>query len=128
MKNALESALGHQQRAIVIGTDCPAMDLPYLAHAVATLDDHTAVLGPAEDGGYVLIGLGRAVDAFSGIPWSAPNTMAATREKLRRERVRWAELPLLWDVDEPADLDRWQALAPSLAPQPDARDLTLATR
>ena len=128
MKNALESALVNRQRAIVIGTDCPAMDLAYLARAVAALDDHAAVLGPAEDGGYVLVGLSRAVDAFSGVPWSAPNTMVATREQLRRERVRWAELPPLWDIDEPADLDRWQALAPSLAPRPDARDLTLATR
>ena len=128
MKNALDSALANQQRAIVIGTDCPAMDLPYLARAVAALDDHAVVLGPAEDGGYVLVGLSRAIDAFSGIPWSSPNTMTATREKLRRERVRWAELPLLWDVDEPADLDRWRALTASPASQPDAAHLTLATR
>lgn len=125
MKNALDSALANGSRAIVIGTDCPAMDVPYLARAVAALDDHTAVLGPAEDGGYVLVGLSRALDAFSGIPWSSANTMAATREKLRRERVRWSELPVLWDVDEPTDLARWRALS---AAQSDARDHMPDTR
>ena len=128
MKNALDSALASGSRAIVIGTDCPAMDLPYLARAVAALDDHAAVLGPAEDGGYVLVGLSEAVDVFSGIPWSSPNTMAATREKLCRRRVRWSELPALWDVDEPADLARWQALSPTDPARPDARDLTLDAR
>ena len=128
MKNALESAVAKGSRAIVIGTDCPAMDLPYLARAVAALDDHAAVLGPAEDGGYVLVGLSRPIDAFSGIPWSSPNTMAATREKLRRERVRWLELPPLWDIDEAADLDRWQALSTANISQPNAIDLTLTAR
>ena len=46
-------------RAILIGTDCPALDVAYLARAVAALDDHAAVFGPAEDGGYVLVGLAR---------------------------------------------------------------------
>ena len=128
MKNALESALAKGFRAIVIGTDCPSMDLSYLARAVAALDDHAAVLGPAEDGGYVLVGLSRAVDAFSGIPWSSPNTMAATREKLRRERVRWSELPALWDVDEPADLARWQALSAANAAQSTAGELSVSVQ
>ena len=45
-----------------------------------------AVFGPAEDGGYVLVGLARAIDAFSGIPWSSADTMAATRAKLAAQR------------------------------------------
>jgi rSAM/selenodomain-associated transferase 2/rSAM/selenodomain-associated transferase 1 len=128
MKNALDSALAEGHRAIVIGTDCPAMDVSYLARAVAALDDHAAVVGPAEDGGYVLVGLSRAVDAFSGIPWSSPNTMAATREKLRGERVRWSELPTLWDVDEPADLARWRALSATNTAHANARELTVSAR
>jgi rSAM/selenodomain-associated transferase 2/rSAM/selenodomain-associated transferase 1 len=110
MRNALHSALADGSRALLIGTDCPVLDLDYLARAVAALDDHAAVFGPAEDGGYVLVGLARAVDAFSGIPWSSSGTMAATRSKLAALRVRWRELPVLWDVDSPADLARWQAV------------------
>ena len=84
------------------------LDVSYLARAVAALDDHPAVFGPAEDGGYVLVGLARAIDAFSGIPWSSAETMAATRAKLDALGVRWQELPTLWDIDSPADLARWR--------------------
>jgi len=109
MRHALASALAAGSRAILIGTDCPALDASYLARAVAALDDHAAVFGPAEDGGYVLVGLARDIDAFSSVPWSSADTMAATRVTLRGQRVRWQELPTLWDVDSPADLARWQA-------------------
>ena len=114
-----DSALATGSRAILIGTDCPAMELSYLAQAVAALDDHAAVFGPAEDGGYVLVGLSRAVDAFSGIPWSSAETMAATRAKLAAQRVRWQELPTLWDVDSPADLARWQQQSAATAASAD---------
>jgi rSAM/selenodomain-associated transferase 2/rSAM/selenodomain-associated transferase 1 len=109
MRNALEAALTAGSRAILVGTDCPALDLAYLAQAVAALDAHDAVFGPTEDGGYVLVGLARSVDAFAGIPWSTPEVMRATRANLKARRVSWHELPTLWDVDEPADLARWQA-------------------
>jgi len=108
MRHALHSALASGSRAILIGSDCPVLDVSYLARAAAALDDHPAVFGPAEDGGYVLVGLSRAIDAFSGIPWSSAETMTATRAKLDAQRVRWQELPTLWDVDSPADLARWQ--------------------
>jgi rSAM/selenodomain-associated transferase 1 len=120
MRNALHSALADGSRALLIGTDCPVLDVDYLAQAVAALDDHAAVFGPAEDGGYVLVGLARPVDAFSGIPWSSAGTMAATRSKLTAMRVRWRELPALWDVDSPADLERWQAMLPSQTAAADA--------
>ena len=110
MRNALHEALAGGARAILIGTDCPAFDISYLAHAVAALDGHAAIFGPAEDGGYVLVGLARAIDAFTNIPWSSADTMAATRAKLRAAGIRWHELPTLWDVDAPPDLARWQAL------------------
>jgi rSAM/selenodomain-associated transferase 1 len=116
MRNALHAALAGGSRAILIGTDCPALDLSYLARAVAALDEHAAVFGPAEDGGYVLVGLARTVDAFSGIPWSSAETMAATRGQLRAVDASWHELPTLWDVDAPADLARWQTLRASTAP------------
>ena len=81
---------------------------PIWREAVAALDTHDAVFGPAEDGGYVLIGLARRVDAFSGVRWSTPDVMRATRELLEGQRVAWKELPTLWDVDGPSDLARWE--------------------
>ena len=115
MRNALHETIAGGSRGVLIGTDCPALDLSYLAQAVAALDNHAAVFGPAEDGGYVLVGLADAIDAFSGIPWSSTGTMAATRSKLRAAGTSWQELPTLWDVDTPPDLARWQALTESSA-------------
>jgi rSAM/selenodomain-associated transferase 2/rSAM/selenodomain-associated transferase 1 len=110
MRTALDSALARGARAILVGTDCPLLDVAYVARAVAALETCDAVFGPAEDGGYVLVGLSRRVDAFSGVPWSTPDTMAATRARLVSSGVTWEELPTLWDIDEPQDLARWQSL------------------
>jgi glycosyltransferase A (GT-A) superfamily protein (DUF2064 family) len=93
----------------------PRLDVSYLANAVSALDNDDAVFGPAEDGGYVLVGAARAVDAFSGIAWGTESVMSETRARLRAIPVSWHELPTLWDVDTPEDLARWNALA---APEP----------
>jgi rSAM/selenodomain-associated transferase 2/rSAM/selenodomain-associated transferase 1 len=113
MQAALDSALARGSRPILVGTDCPALELGYFARAVAALETCDAVFGPAEDGGYVLVGLARRIDAFSGVPWSTPETMAATRARVASLGATWRELPTLWDVDQPSDLARWQALATS---------------
>ncbi|HVN34438.1 MAG TPA: TIGR04283 family arsenosugar biosynthesis glycosyltransferase [Casimicrobiaceae bacterium] len=110
MRTALDSALARGARAILVGTDCPLLDVRYLARAVAALETCDAVFGPAEDGGYVLVGLSRSVDAFAGVPWSSPDTMAATRARLAAAGAAWQELPTLWDVDEARDLARWQSV------------------
>jgi hypothetical protein len=109
MRTALDSALARGARAVLVGTDCPMLDVAYIARAVAALETCDAVFGPAEDGGYVLVGISRSIDAFSRVPWSAPDTMAATRRRLASSRAVWEELPVLWDIDEPDDLARWQA-------------------
>jgi len=111
MRHALFAALADGPPALLIGTDCPALDKLYLARAANALADHDAVFGPATDGGYVLVGLARDVDAFSGVPWSTDGVMAATRARLSALGVSFAELPALWDVDTPADLARYRTEA-----------------
>jgi uncharacterized protein len=70
------------------------------------------VLGPAEDGGYFLIGAReRCPDAFAGIEWSTARVLEQTRAHLRRAGLRWHELAPIWDVDEPKDLARLQQVA-----------------
>jgi hypothetical protein len=108
MRHALDSALRAGHSAILVGCDCPLLDIPVLAQAARALADHDAVVGPAEDGGYVLIGLSRSVDAFTGVGWGEPGVMAATRTKLVALGATWSELPMLWDVDEAPDLARWR--------------------
>ena len=118
MRHALEAELAHGVPALLIGTDCPALDAGRIAQAAATLADHDAVLVPAEDGGYVLVGLARPLDAFSGIAWGTAGVMAATRANLVAARATWRELPALWDIDLPRDLARWEMLEAQRAAAP----------
>ena len=108
MREAFRRALTGAPAAIVIGCDCPALTPEHLREAAAALAaGHDAVLAPAEDGGYVLIGLTHASDSlFDGIGWGGPTVMAATRERLAALGWRSQELATLWDVDRPADVAR----------------------
>jgi rSAM/selenodomain-associated transferase 2/rSAM/selenodomain-associated transferase 1 len=93
---------------LIVGTDCPALTPGHLQQAADALQDADAVLIPAEDGGYVLIGLRKpAPGVFNGIEWSTPQVLEQTRERLRAAGLRWSEVATLWDVDEPADWMRW---------------------
>ena len=93
---------------LVIGTDSPciqAFDLDQAARAL--LSRFEAVLFPAEDGGYGLIGLRMPdIAVFSGVSWSSENVLQETRQNLRRLGKRWGELVSVWDVDRPADVIR----------------------
>jgi len=106
MRDAFESVAGP---LIVIGADCPVLTADHLRSAAATLETKDAVLVPAEDGGYVLLGLARAVpEIFEGVAWGTAAVMAQTRERLAAARVAWSEMPALWDVDRPDDYARLQ--------------------
>ena len=101
--------LCRQRAAMVIGTDCPALTATELRTAARALllEGNDAVFVPAEDGGYVLVGLRQAVASlFDDIPWGTERVMDLTRERLRRAGLRWQELPPLWDVDRADDFDR----------------------
>jgi uncharacterized protein len=93
---------------LVIGNDCPALTPDHLREAAAALrEGDDAVIIPAEDGGYVLIGLREPQPAlFSAMRWSVPTVLAETRGRLARCGLRARELARLWDVDEPDDLSR----------------------
>ena len=93
---------------VLIGSDCPALSTCGLQTALEALRRGCpAVIGPAEDGGYVLIGLARgAPELFRDMPWSTEHVLERTRERLRKLRWHWHELDTLWDVDRPADYER----------------------
>ena len=108
MRIAFETMLAMSARALLIGSDIPAMTAAYLRAADAALAEGCdAVIGPAEDGGYVLIGLARvAPELFEGIEWGGPGVLQETRSRIARLGWRHRELPVLWDVDRPEDLSR----------------------
>lgn len=94
--------------AVLIGSDCPALRPADLRAAARVLREGAdAVLAPAEDGGYPLIGLRRVSRRlFEGIPWGGPLVLAQTRRRLKALGWRWKELRTLWDVDRPEDVAR----------------------
>ena len=93
------------ERILLIGTDCPALDARRLAAAAALLDSHDAVIHPARDGGYVLLGLARTdASLFSGIAWSTDGVAATTIARIEARGWSLAVGDTLQDIDEPADL------------------------
>ena len=93
---------------LVIGTDCPCIEASDLdAAARALVAEFEAVLFPAEDGGYGLIGLQVPdIRVFQGVSWSSENVLEDTRQNLQRLGKRWGELLSVWDIDRPADIVR----------------------
>lgn len=115
MYNAAADALTRADSVALIGTDCPPLSGDHLADALAGLQRHDAMLGPAEDGGYVLLALKRAEwRLFDAVPWGTGEVADITRRRLRQLDWQWRELPLLWDLDRPQDLSRWDGAAPSV--------------
>lgn len=106
MARALRRQLRRWPRALLIGTDAPALGACQLQEAARALDDHDSVFVPTHDGGYVLVGQRRPGDArcFRGMTWSHPRVMDETRRRLAASGVRWAELSPVRDIDDPADL------------------------
>ena len=112
MRHTAEAVLANADYVVIVGTDCASVDPAYLRQALAALEAGTdIVIGPAEDGGYVLLGLRSApVALFENVPWGSERVMAVTRENLRAAGLSWQELPMRWDVDTPDDLARLSAL------------------
>lgn len=106
MRRALEDALRRHPRAILIGTDSPALDAGTLRQAAMALHEHEAVFVPAHDGGYVLVGLARPCPRlFEDIAWSTGEVMRQTRARAAEAGIRICELEAVHDIDDPEDLE-----------------------
>jgi hypothetical protein len=114
MADCARRVLQRADSVVLVGADCPAVDGAYLQQALQHLQDGAdIVFGPAEDGGYVLLGLRQVPDClFVDMPWGSEQLMQITRERLRAAGLDWVELEPRWDVDRPEDLSRWEALRP----------------
>jgi rSAM/selenodomain-associated transferase 1 len=94
---------------VIIDSDTPSLPDQFLAEAVQCLRDPRtdAVFGPAEDGGYYLVGLRRpAPRLFDGIAWSTPAVLAQSLANAEAAGLSVHLLPPWFDVDTPADLGR----------------------
>ncbi len=117
MERAVGVALAEgASSVVVIGADCPQLTAAHLGAALAALRENEIVLGPAEDGGYYLIGLRRArPELFRGIAWSTDAVLAQTLAVVRASLAECHLLERLRDVDEPGDLGAWAETASAQA-------------
>jgi len=110
MCHAIAAGLHEADAVIVIGCDCPVLGAADLEAALGALRRHPVAIAPAEDGGYVLVGMTKPHEAiFRDIDWGTAAVMGQTRARLSAGRIDWHELPTRWDVDRPVDHARLQA-------------------
>ena len=115
MAQAFGTLLPRHDKVLLIGTDCPAQTVDDLHRAAHALDSHEVVLQPADDGGYVLVGLSQRVlrqtpprwrDLFAGVAWGTGAVLAQTQARLVALALRAALLDTRPDLDLPEDYDR----------------------
>ena len=105
MAYAMNTALQTHSQCIIIGTDCPHIDTQYIQQGFDQLLDSDVVLGPATDGGYVLIG-SKAFDyqLFNDIDWSTSKVLQQTLKNINHLQWKYHKLDTLSDVDTHDDL------------------------
>ncbi|HWI54541.1 MAG TPA: TIGR04282 family arsenosugar biosynthesis glycosyltransferase, partial [Desulfobacteria bacterium] len=107
MANAVQHVLarGHNG-CIVIGADIPTLQPDHIESAVSALGQNDLVLGPAEDGGYYLVALKRALTSlFAEICWGTDIVLAQTLERAEQIGLSVYQLPRLNDIDLFSDLE-----------------------
>ena len=111
MAHAVAAAFAEESGPVmVLGADVPHVDAARLEEAAAVTAGRV-VLGPADDGGYYLIGLARpAPELFVDVPWGGDGVLDATRAHAHHLGLETQLLPSTFDVDEAADLARLRAL------------------
>lgn len=99
---------------VVLASDTPDLDRHRLRRACQALVRAPAVIGPAPDGGFYLLGLRRLPRGLlDDLPWSTPEVLTVLRQRLRAHAVDDIPLPPLPDLDDEADLTRWRSEHPN---------------
>ncbi len=107
MERVLRRGLTEASAVMALGGDSPGLPLAYLEAAREALSHADAVFGPSEDGGFYLLALRRLPEgALVDLPWSQPETLAATEARLVSLGLTVARVAPFFDVDVPADLER----------------------
>lgn len=105
MARAAKRALAGGEPVLLIGSDCPALDRHALGEAARRLENADAVMVPALDGGYVLLGLRRYDPSlFYEIAWSTETVARVTAERCAKLGWRLDRMAPLPDIDDPSDL------------------------
>ena len=114
MSNAFQEGFEKgYQRICIIGSDCMEINEKIIKDAFNSLSVHDAVIGPAHDGGYYLLGLTRmSQELFENKPWSTNLVLSETINDFNKQKLAYHSLPVLSDVDEEADWDPYLHISP----------------
>lgn len=106
MKNTFEAAFNQgAEKAVIIGSDCWQLTQEVVDEAFEALDNADFVIGPAEDGGYYLMGMSSFIpDVFNGKEWSTSNVLVDTLLDVQNNGLTHQILRTLSDVDYETDL------------------------
>jgi len=106
MKSAFASIFYNgYDNAVIIGTDCPDLNAEIIESAFTSLQTYDVVIGPAEDGGYYLLGMKEMHGKlFEDIEWSTSKVLHCTLDKCAASQLSYYLLPVLNDIDEEKDL------------------------
>jgi hypothetical protein len=112
MHNAFTQALLQYRHALLMGCDCPSLTVDNLRHSLKVLQNgNDVVIAPAEDGGYVMIGLNKPQPVlFNDMVWGVDSVMSATRKRIIKAGMTFHELVSQWDVDTINDWRRYLSL------------------
>lgn len=112
LEGALSSLGGDGRPLVVVGSDCPAVTPERIRESFDALARAPAVLGPALDGGFYLLGMARNVPGLlRGVPWSTDRVFGIVRERFHEAGLEVVELAPERDLDTPEDLFEWFAVA-----------------
>ncbi len=96
------------KKAVIIGSDCASLKPEIIEEAFEKLDDFPFVIGPAEDGGYYLLGMKESTpQVFENIVWSTENVLDATLERIKSLGKNCYHLPTLSDIDREEDWEKY---------------------
>lgn len=102
--------LATSDAVVLVGNDCPIMTADYVRASLTALDSADVVFGPAEDGGYVLVGLKKMPhQLFTAMPWGTETVLHTSLTRLETLLFNYRLLPTLWDIDTVGDFRRWQS-------------------
>ncbi len=107
MKNAfLKGFQDGFERIVLIGSDLPDINETHIKNGLEALKETDTVFGPAEDGGYYLIGLSKMNElVFNNKPWSQSNLLDETLHELKENNITFSTLETLNDIDTFEDLE-----------------------
>lgn len=112
MANAFRKGLKSHNKVIIIGSDCPGISRKIIGDGFKMLEDKEVVIGPAEDGGYYLLGMNKYHPfLFEDLKWGTSSVFSDTLGKIKSHRLDHGLLPELVDIDEKKDLklSGWKA-------------------